>query len=533
MEAFYCTVQESPYDKNVRKGCKKTMKIKKYVLPLLLLLTATAAFYFLEQGRSEREELEKQLEDTLDRLGKYEQLTEELQDVEWKETESGLYKKGGQYLIRHAGDLMLLAELVKEGREVESGISAAEASYRLTADIELDIYYTQENEYAVVGSKERPFQGLVDGEGHYISGYFLDIQQEDWRYLFECQEGSVVNLSVYNDLENHLDGDMIKALQKEPFTVDPASSSTVLKLTVENQEQCDALVEFLIEYYPKGSLEVTLTGADFDTTQLAWLIYGREDSESTVDVKWDSDEMPYSGLPESMKGFQVLLSERIMQETPAKMSAIEIDNLPEFTCFRKENVENLTCYSYYSERQGYASEPKNFYVYVEGTWNAVTETRVRQFLILPASEFLSSTWHYIETEDLNFDGIGDLMIHMGTSYGSGGSWGNYRGAVWNVQKAEFEYMPSLPEQISFFDRENEQIILQSRCGAGDIFVESFQVVHNEYKEAKRLQMLLDYKENNWELYDYEFGELKKTERLAEFEEVYELYPEFAGYWPKG
>lgn len=490
------------------------MKIKKYVLPLLLLLTATAAFYFLEQGRSERDELEKQLEDTLDHLGKYEQLTEELQDVEWKETESGLYKKGGQYLIRHAGDLMLLAELVKEGREVEPGISAAKASYRLTADIELDIYYTQENEYAVVGSKERPFQGLVDGEGHYISGYFLDIQQEDWRYLFECREGSVVNLSVYNDLENHLDCDMIKALQKEPFTVDPASSSTILKLTVENQEQCDALVEFLTEYYPKGSLEVTLTGEDFDTTQLARLIYGREDSESTVDVKWDSDEMPYSGLPESMKGFQVLLSERIIQETPAKMPAIEIeiDNTPAFTCFRKENVENLTCYSYYNERLGYRSEPKNFYVYVEGTWNAVTETRVRQFLILPASEFLSSTWHYIETEDLNFDGIGDLMIHMGTSYGSGGSWGNYRGAVWNVQKAEFEYMPSLPEQISFFDRENEQIILQSRCGAGDIFVESFQVVHNEYKEA---------------------GDLKKTERLAEFEEVYELYPEFSGYWPKG
>lgn len=506
------------------------MKIKKYVLPLLLLLTATAAFYFLEQGRSERDELEKQLEDTLERLEECEQLTEDLQDVEWKETESGLFKKGGQYLIRHAGDLMLLAELVKEGREVEPGMSAAKASYRLTADIELDIYYTQENEYAVVGSKERPFQGLVDGEGHYISGYFLDIQEEDWRYLFECQEGSVVNLSVYNDLENHLDSDMIKVIQKEPFTVDPASSSTVLKLTVEDQEQCDALVKFLTEYYPKGSLEVTLTGADLDTTQLARLIYDREDSESTVDVKWVSDEMPYSGLPVAMKGFQDLLSERIIQETSAKMPAIEIDNI---TCFRKENVENLTCYSYYNERQGYTSEPKNFYVYVEGTWNAVTETRVRQLLILPASEFLSYTWHYIETEDLNFDGIGDLMIHMGTSYGSGGSWGNYRGAVWNVQKDKFEYMPSLPEQISFFDRENEQIILQSRCGAGNTSLYSFQVVHNEYKEAKRLAMLLDYEENNWELYDYEFGELKKTERLAEFEEVYELYPEFAGYWPKG
>lgn len=509
------------------------MKTKKYALPLLLLLAGTAVLFSREQGRNEREKLEIQLEDAHERLEEYEQLTEELQDVEWKETESGLYKKGGQYLIRHAGDLMLLAELVKEGREVEPGIAAAKASYRLTADIELDIYYTQENEYAVVGTKKRPFQGLVDGEGHYISGYFLDIQEENWRYVFECQEGSVVNLSVYNDLENHLDSDLIKVLQKEPFTVDPASSNNVLKLTVEDQEQCDALVEFLTDYYPKGSLELTLTGEDFDTTQLARLIYGRQDTEGTVDVKWNSEEIACTGLPEAMKGFQVLLSEQMIQEAPAKMPVIEIDNIPAFTCFRKENVENLTCYTYYNEWEGYASEPETFSLYVEGTWPAVTETRVRQLLILPAPEVLPYTWYYIETEDLNFDGSGDLMIHMGTSYGSGGSWGNYRGAVWNVQKAKFEYMPSLPEQISFFDRENERIILQSRCGAGDTLVQSFQVVHNEYKEAKRLQMLLDYKENNWKLYDYEFGELKKTERLTEFEEVYELYPEFAGYWPKG
>ena len=54
--------------------------------------------------------------------------------------------------------------MIRVGAEIEPGISAAEASYRLRADI-----YLAEDLFSI-GTEAMPFCGRFDGDGHWIHG---------------------------------------------------------------------------------------------------------------------------------------------------------------------------------------------------------------------------------------------------------------------------------------------------------------------------------------------------------------------------
>ena len=146
--------------------------------------------------------------------------------------------------------------------------------------------------------------------------------------------------------------------------------------------------------------------------------------------------------------------------------------------------------------------------------------------------------YWVEEVDLNFDGKHDLLIHEGYSGGSGGSWGNYRAAVWEEETGAFVYFPSLPEQISSLEFDSRRVVCYWRAGLSYQVVEVYEVVNGEYVcTRKLLYQSGETEEGYWAEYSYyEMDELVETHRFLNgegMELIDELYSDLLDYWPKG
>lgn len=107
--------------------------------------------------------------------------------------ESVFEKDGGVYLIQSAEDMRTLALLVNEGKEVEPGVAAHNASYRLTRDIDLSPYCTGEEGWEPIGcgcgeeeneTCVREFNGTFDGGNHVVTGLSINRPNADDQGLF-------------------------------------------------------------------------------------------------------------------------------------------------------------------------------------------------------------------------------------------------------------------------------------------------------------------------------------------------------------
>lgn len=76
--------------------------------------------------------------------------------------ESVFDKDGGVYLIQSAQDMRTLALLVNGNKEVEPGVPAHNASYRLTRDIDLSPYCTGEEGWEPIGYRDVENESLRD-----------------------------------------------------------------------------------------------------------------------------------------------------------------------------------------------------------------------------------------------------------------------------------------------------------------------------------------------------------------------------------
>lgn len=105
--------------------------------------------------------------------------------------EAAFEKEGEVYLIQSAQDMRTLALLVNTNKEVEPGVAAHNASYRLTRDIDLSAYCTgygwtpigcgcEEGEYGTV----REFNGTFDGAGHMVTGLYINCPDAENLGLF-------------------------------------------------------------------------------------------------------------------------------------------------------------------------------------------------------------------------------------------------------------------------------------------------------------------------------------------------------------
>lgn len=94
--------------------------------------------------------------------------------------------------ISSAKQLERLAELVNDDTYDFSG-----KTIYLENDITLDCDEDEENQWTAIGSNNNPFKGTFDGQGHTISGIYID-NEEDYQGLFGYvgSGGTIRNLAV-------------------------------------------------------------------------------------------------------------------------------------------------------------------------------------------------------------------------------------------------------------------------------------------------------------------------------------------------
>lgn len=107
--------------------------------------------------------------------------------------ESVFEKDEDIYLIQSAQDMRTLALLVNGNREVEPGVPAHSASYRLTRDIDLSPYCRGEAGWEPIGCGReegedeayvREFNGTFDGADHVVTGLFINCPGGEDQGLF-------------------------------------------------------------------------------------------------------------------------------------------------------------------------------------------------------------------------------------------------------------------------------------------------------------------------------------------------------------
>ena len=113
--------------------------------------------------------------------------------------EEAFEKDGKVYLIQSAEDMRTLALLVNNNKEVEPGVAAHNASYRLTRDIDLSAYCTGEAGWEPIGcgreegedeSCVREFNGTFDGGSHVVTGLYITGK------IRVCSEQGLISMMV-------------------------------------------------------------------------------------------------------------------------------------------------------------------------------------------------------------------------------------------------------------------------------------------------------------------------------------------------
>ena len=402
----------------------------------------------LDEERFEKESKIIQLVDVIEQLQNRLYVAESL-DI--KETETGFRKKAGVYLIESEAQIYKLEEMIENGKEIEEGVYAANASYRLTEDISI------REDWVRIGNSQRTFHGIFDGDGHGINGCFPGRSKvgavQDFLVLGE--NAKVVNLSIRN-------------------TIGIRES---LYLSVKSEEEAEYVKE-KIKDFEEYNLQITVEDMGVETESL---IKGfKEFCESSKEHgKWCcirvSEWNQGSGtMPKSLKSLEGLAEK------------MDIGKEEYISFWYQKRLDDLTvqivqCYDGENEDDYWEYD-----VFLEGTWEG---KMVNQHLIIPITDMgslLHEEFNGVSCEDINFDGKSDLLIEEGYSDGSGGSWKNIRGITWNSEREEFEFFISLPEQVTCLDFDSERLIVSVRCGWDYEQVTEYKVVNGEYVKAREL-----------------------------------------------
>ena len=304
-----------------------------------------------------------------------------------------------------------------------------------------------------------------------------------------------------------------------------------IRIVVEDWSALEDL-QHRLTAVPKESIFIHVEAEGLNMRETAWrtklcwdVNHGRNhysvSISDTIEQAQDSDVLlPFLGL----FGEE---AEAIM-----KQAAEEEDSYISFV--RLEHVDGLDICTF----EVRADRRKQYHLLITGE-REDTEIEL-QHLVIPATWYTSYdywTWfgrYMISRVDLNFDGEEDLLIHEGSSWGSGGAWNNYRAVVWDKTSEEFVWYPSFPEQISHLDFENERVIDRYRSGASYEAVCEYGVVDGEY--AKKRELIWEYhgETSTCTLSYYVMGALIKSYDATDMdtEAIAALYPDL-DYWWRG
>lgn len=408
----------------------------------------------------------------------------------------GFTKVNGEYLIESGEQLELLSKMVANREEIEPGVDAATASYRLRNDVVV-------RDRLQIGSSRSPFYGNFTGDGYKIIGKDFFI----WpKYRYD-ETGKQIRIEEY--IRYNLAPEKPIA-----FSVKDVRS---LKVT-----------QYGLTSVPKESLGITVAAEGLymqDITRLVKLCwdvnhYRNHYSVSIFDCNYIEDShYRYVEESDALLPFLDLFGEEagaIMRQT-----AEEEDSYVSF--LRLERIGGLDICTFAIR----ASEEEKFHVMMTGEWeNTEIES---QHLVIPTTGILGFSQTYAHCDfsqvDINFDGKEDLLIYEGASGGSGGSWGDYRAVVWDDDAEEFVWYPSFPMQLVRLEFNEKRMISHYRVGYAHEVVCEYGVVDGEYVETRRVSW--DCKSDGSSTLSY-----YEMEVLVEQHDVTDLdTDEVAAYYP--
>lgn len=431
-------------------------------------------------------------------------------------TENGFAKKGGIYLIDTGSQLVKLSQMIQECAEIEPGIAAADASYRLRNNIEVGPNWFS------IGTETTPFCGSFDGDGHRIRGKLSKSGNTVYALFQTGGSAQIRNLDIINDMKQ--------------------SPEDEVSIWLDSEEEC-AEIEKNLAAFPDCRVHLGIYGWDFDTQKIADALRERWERNQNQDgyyvsVFFSSEDD--TGNIDAMIPFHTLVKEEWKEIIDAAISQEE----GELRFIKLEQIAGIQCCTFEIGEldSGFRRRNEGYHMIIEGAWEGKPVTM--QHLCIPFTEMemanLGEFERYeIENVDINFDGTKDLLIHEGYSSGSGGSWGNYRAVVWNQESEQFQYYPSFPEQLVFLEFDRHRVISRGQLGVGYQFVTVYGVVDGEYMCTEELILESKYseKEDQWKLIlsYYKMGKLIQTHDLSDCdgkEWEQQLYPDL-NYWYDG
>ena len=364
----------------------------------------------------------------------------------------GLIKENGEYLIENSEQLELLSEMVANREEIEPGVDAATASYRLCNDVEM------RDEFQI-GSRRTPFHGNFNGDGYRITGDFYIEKGIPYGETGVVDYNHVIEKPIYINLE-----DWRTLEETEHRLTSVPKESLCINVAAEGLDMRDAV----------------------QSVKLCWDVNHQRNhySVSITDFNITKDERDYSRWAEDSDALLPFI-DLFGEEAGAIMrrTAEEEDSYISF--LRLERVGGLDICTFAVR----ASEQEQYHVMMMGEWE---ETEVEfQHLVIPSTglpkvqDYLGEFHNYsISQIDLNFDGNDDLLIYEGFSSGSGGSSLDCRAVVWDEDVEEFIWYTSFPE-INFTEFNEKRVINRYRSGWAHEVVCEYGVVDGEYVETRR------------------------------------------------
>ena len=445
-------------------------------------------------------------------------------------TKNGFSKKNGVYMIDTEDQLLKLREMLREGMDVEPGVPAASASYRLRNNIELESDY-----WFCMGTEENPFSGTFDGDGHSIQGRFPLMNSVTPKAMFHMDEAAVIENLQLNNVQ--YDGEI-------SVWVDDDRECEELESHLPGVSGCSVYVEMSewgldAEQAAKALRRHWEQGDRQDGFYVSMTIFPDlfEEDKKPAEAEKDIQDMQEALCTLAGPEYTEMIREAMEQEE-GYLWFVRLERIGELTCCTFEIDEpaySPDTYDYFDEEaDDFVYTNVGYYIAVEGKWEG--KEVARQCIRVPYTfnEMCSigvNLGYSIEEVDFDFDGKQDLLIHEGVSGGSGGSRANYRALVWKEAMGQFAYFPYFPENAFLLQFDRQRVVDRGDVGTTD-YVLIYEIVNGEYVCTRRLLCEFMHTDRTYKLSYYEMGELVETHILEEIEERELLYPDM-NYWQRG
>lgn len=487
--------------------------------------TLSAALAGREQVIADKERIlansEQLLDDQAEEIEDLQKQHEKAMSIEENETPTGFIKKGDVYLIDEVYQLLTLERLIAGGSEIEPGVSAAEASYRLRNDLTIN----NNSAYGSIclGTEEFPFCGSFDGDGHTLDGAFslMDGSDVPKAVFFADAAAKIENLRVINRMSHYFTlGERPDCEKLEEHLPDCSACWVQTGISAWDLDVREA-AQALRTYWERN--------CKTDGACVSMTFYPDQDREAIADAATYLQNLHTALCTLAGTAYTEIIEAALPQGTDY-LWFVRLEQIGELTCCTFEISEPA-----YGPNN-YGRTDDSYYIIVEGNWEG-KEVPIQCFHIPYTKMEMSSigrNGYHLEEVDLNFDGKSDLLIHEGSSGGSGGSWGNYRALVWKEDAEQFADFPSFPEQVSCLEFDRQRLVDSWRSGTSYECVDIYNIVNGEYECTRSLilQTVCRSEEYVTELSYYEMGELVESRVLSDEDKVEDLYPDM-NYWSKG